>query len=153
VHPSILDACLQITAYKPYHRDFNQDVYYLPAGVDAVILHQPAKANYFPQHIYAHLKLSRWSPSSFPLKLLVTPLILNLFRLHDIQHRPHGSHWPCPLHACEHGGRETSDCTQASDFRSFGDRLAIHPANCEDVERRYVRKVRDPSISGIIRPT
>ncbi|KAF8898071.1 hypothetical protein CPB84DRAFT_1748077 [Gymnopilus junonius] len=62
LHPAILDACIQMTAYKPFHGDYDPNVYYLPAHVDAIIAHQPLKVNYFPAHIYAHIELKQWKP-------------------------------------------------------------------------------------------
>lgn len=62
LHPAILDACIQVTAYKPFHGNFDPNVYYLPAHVDAVIIHQPLRVGYFPAHIYAHVELKAWTP-------------------------------------------------------------------------------------------
>ncbi|OCH84204.1 putative polyketide synthase [Obba rivulosa] len=62
LHPAILDACIQVTAYKPFHGNFDPNVYYLPAHVDAVIVHQPLRAAYFPRHVYAHVELKTWYP-------------------------------------------------------------------------------------------
>ncbi|EGN93606.1 hypothetical protein SERLA73DRAFT_97544 [Serpula lacrymans var. lacrymans S7.3] len=64
LHPAILDACLQITAYKPFHGDFDPNVYYLPARVEAVIVHKALRPQYFPAHVYAHIKLGMWTPAS-----------------------------------------------------------------------------------------
>ncbi|KAF4610126.1 hypothetical protein D9613_010407 [Agrocybe pediades] len=62
LHPAILDACIQVSAYKPFHGDYDPNVYYLPAHVDALIVHQGAKQAYFPGHLYAHVQLKKWKP-------------------------------------------------------------------------------------------
>ncbi|KAH9914757.1 KR domain-containing protein [Fomitopsis serialis] len=64
LHPAILDACLHITSYRPFHGDHGPNNYYLPAHVDAVILHCPPRAHFFPEHIYTHTVLKKWTPSS-----------------------------------------------------------------------------------------
>ncbi|KAL6304755.1 hypothetical protein BKA93DRAFT_261672 [Sparassis latifolia] len=64
LHPAILDACFHIMTYRPFHGDFNPNVYYLPSFVDAIILHQPRRPKYFPAHVYAHVKLTQWTPDS-----------------------------------------------------------------------------------------
>ncbi|KDR73164.1 hypothetical protein GALMADRAFT_158296 [Galerina marginata CBS 339.88] len=64
LHPAILDACIQVSAYKPFHGDYDPNVYYLPAHVDAVIVHQQLKTAYFPAHLYAHVEMKKWKPTS-----------------------------------------------------------------------------------------
>ncbi|PPQ73012.1 hypothetical protein CVT24_001401 [Panaeolus cyanescens] len=63
LHPTILDACIQVTAYKPFHGDYDPNVYYLPAHLDAVVVHEPLKDGFFPAHIYAHVELKKWTPT------------------------------------------------------------------------------------------
>ncbi|KAL6298494.1 putative polyketide synthase [Sparassis latifolia] len=55
---------LDETLSQPFHGDFNPNVYYLPSFVDAIILHQPRRPKYFPAHVYAHVKLTQWTPDS-----------------------------------------------------------------------------------------
>ncbi|GBE89888.1 putative polyketide synthase [Sparassis crispa] len=64
LHPAILDACFHIMTYRPFHGDFNPNVYYLPSFVEAVVLHQPKQPKYFPAHVYAHVELTQWTPDS-----------------------------------------------------------------------------------------
>ncbi|KAJ3513618.1 hypothetical protein NLJ89_g2846 [Agrocybe chaxingu] len=64
LHPAILDACIQVSAYKPFHGDYDPNVYYLPAHVDAIIVHQALKPSYFPAHVYAHVELKSWFPDA-----------------------------------------------------------------------------------------
>ncbi|KAF8154856.1 hypothetical protein B0H34DRAFT_540683 [Crassisporium funariophilum] len=63
-HPAILDAAIQVSAYKPFHGDYDPNVYFLPAHLDAVIIHQKSKPSYFPSHLYAHVKLKKWIPNA-----------------------------------------------------------------------------------------
>lgn len=65
MHPAVLDACIQITAYKPFHANFAPNDYYLPSRIGELVLHQPPKAGYFPRHVYAHVQLRQWMPGEF----------------------------------------------------------------------------------------
>ena len=65
LHPAILDACIQVTAYKPFHGDYDPNIYYLPAHVDVLIVHQRLVQGYFPNHVYAHVELKKWVPGAF----------------------------------------------------------------------------------------
>ncbi|THU97992.1 hypothetical protein K435DRAFT_661853, partial [Dendrothele bispora CBS 962.96] len=40
IHPAILDSCFQVTVLRQLHGNFDLNVYYLPARVGAVFLHQ-----------------------------------------------------------------------------------------------------------------
>ena len=71
LHPAILDACLHVTGHKAFHGDFNPSTYYLPAHVEALVLHQPSQVSFFPAHIYAHIILKAWSPCECSLLLTV----------------------------------------------------------------------------------
>ncbi|TFK24574.1 hypothetical protein FA15DRAFT_756455 [Coprinopsis marcescibilis] len=60
LHPAILDACIQATAYRPFHGDFNPNVYYLPSRIDSFTVHQTLSKHLFPYHIYAHVEFQSW---------------------------------------------------------------------------------------------
>ncbi|KAG2004326.1 CurK protein, variant 2 [Coprinopsis cinerea AmutBmut pab1-1] len=62
LHPAVLDACLQVTAYKAFHGDYNPSAYYLPSKIDAFVVHQKPRRHYFPYHVYAHIQLKEWVP-------------------------------------------------------------------------------------------
>jgi hypothetical protein len=64
LHPAVLDACFQITAYRPFHGDFAPNNYYLPSRIGEIILHQPPKAGYFPPHVYGYVELTGWMPGA-----------------------------------------------------------------------------------------
>ncbi|CAA7270507.1 unnamed protein product [Cyclocybe aegerita] len=64
LHPAILDSCIQVSAYKPFHGDYDPNVYHLPAHIDAIIIHQALKPGYFPAHLYAHVELKKWLPDA-----------------------------------------------------------------------------------------
>ncbi|KAJ7638204.1 putative polyketide synthase [Roridomyces roridus] len=71
IHPAILDAAFQITAYRPFHGDFAPNNYYLPSSIGEVILHKPSKLNYLPSHVYAHVELLAWRPDSLQFNIAV----------------------------------------------------------------------------------
>ncbi|KAF7330994.1 putative polyketide synthase [Mycena venus] len=71
LHPAILDACLHILGYKPFHGDLSPDIYYLPAGVKTLLLHKPSTRDLFPPFIYAHFKLVSWSPNLMSFDIAV----------------------------------------------------------------------------------
>ncbi|KAJ7730966.1 putative polyketide synthase [Mycena maculata] len=71
LHPAVLDACFQITGYRPFLGDYAPNNYYLPSRIGEIILHQPSKAAYFPPHIYAHVELSGWMPDSVHFNVTV----------------------------------------------------------------------------------
>ncbi|KAJ7572119.1 hypothetical protein C8J56DRAFT_993487 [Mycena floridula] len=64
LHPTILDACFHVFNYRPFHGDFNENVYNLPANLKYLVLHRPWKKDYFPKFIYVHMTLETWSPGS-----------------------------------------------------------------------------------------
>ncbi|TFY67380.1 hypothetical protein EVJ58_g1650 [Rhodofomes roseus] len=72
MHPAILDACLHITSFRPFHGDHSPNGYYLPAHVDAVILHRSPRVHFFPDHIYTHTILREWTPSSVFYDITIT---------------------------------------------------------------------------------
>ncbi|KAJ7292447.1 thiolase-like protein [Mycena rebaudengoi] len=57
------------TAYRPFHGNFAPNTYYLPSRIIEMILDRPARAAYFPSHIYAHIELRIWEPG----KVYVSP--------------------------------------------------------------------------------
>ncbi|KAH9840916.1 putative polyketide synthase [Rhodofomes roseus] len=69
---AILDACLHITSFRPFHGDHSSNGYYLPAHVDAVILHRSPRVHFFPDHIYTHTILREWTPSSVFYDITIT---------------------------------------------------------------------------------
>ncbi|KZT12695.1 uncharacterized protein LAESUDRAFT_668561 [Laetiporus sulphureus 93-53] len=71
LHPAILDACLHAPAFKAFSGDFNTYVYSLPSRVDAVILHRPPREGYFPAHIYAHVTVCEWTPTSRTYNMMI----------------------------------------------------------------------------------
>ncbi|CCM02247.1 uncharacterized protein FIBRA_04328 [Fibroporia radiculosa] len=64
LHPAILDACIHITAYKPFHGNHDPNGYYLPAEIGALYIHLPHQPSYFPKHIYEHVVVRGWTPTS-----------------------------------------------------------------------------------------
>ncbi|KAF9795782.1 hypothetical protein IEO21_11072 [Rhodonia placenta] len=62
LHPAILDACLHMTAHRPFNGNYDQNAYYLPAHVDAVLLHRNLAEEQLPHHLYAHVVLKEWWP-------------------------------------------------------------------------------------------
>ncbi|KAJ7157757.1 putative polyketide synthase [Mycena filopes] len=90
LHPAILDACVQITAYRPFHGDFAPNNYYLPSHIGEVILYQPPKTGYFPAHIYAHVELIAWMPDSIHYNVaIVDDLGKHLCTLQNLQVAKH----------------------------------------------------------------
>ncbi|KAJ7628924.1 hypothetical protein FB45DRAFT_1004360 [Roridomyces roridus] len=63
LHPAILDACIHMTGYRPFHGDHAPNNYYLPSHVERMVLHEISKAEYFPSHVYSHVRLIGWTPS------------------------------------------------------------------------------------------
>ncbi|KAH9914224.1 thiolase-like protein [Fomitopsis serialis] len=55
---------------RPFHGDHGPNNYYLPAHVDAVILHCPPRAHFFPEHIYTHTVLKKWTPFCISVRVL-----------------------------------------------------------------------------------
>ncbi|PCH33723.1 hypothetical protein WOLCODRAFT_94052 [Wolfiporia cocos MD-104 SS10] len=74
IHPAIMDACLHITAFKPFHGNFDPNTYYLPASAEAVIVHRALEKGKFPPHIYAHVVLNKWTPGKCSLIYEITLL-------------------------------------------------------------------------------
>ncbi|OSX62600.1 hypothetical protein POSPLADRAFT_1055973, partial [Postia placenta MAD-698-R-SB12] len=62
LHPAILDACLHMTAFRPFNGNYDHNAYYLPAHVDAVILHRNVHEKPLPRHLYAHVVFKGWTP-------------------------------------------------------------------------------------------
>ncbi|KAJ6465896.1 putative polyketide synthase [Mycena vitilis] len=72
LHPAVLDACIQVSAYRPFNGDVDPTAYYLPSRIGELVLHQPSKPGYFPAHVYAHVKLSGWMPHGMRYDVTVT---------------------------------------------------------------------------------
>ncbi|PCH36322.1 hypothetical protein WOLCODRAFT_108541 [Wolfiporia cocos MD-104 SS10] len=90
IHPAILDACLHITAYKPFHGNFDPNTYYLPASSEAVIVHRALEKGKFPPHIYAHVLLTKWTPGSLIYEItLVDDDGRQLCTLHNFEAAKH----------------------------------------------------------------
>ncbi|KAJ7363860.1 acyl transferase domain-containing protein [Mycena albidolilacea] len=71
LHPAVLDACFHMSAYKPFHGDLNPDIYYLPSGVQKLVLHRPWKKDYFPVFLQAHIQLELWTPEIMIFDIVV----------------------------------------------------------------------------------
>ncbi|EEB86945.1 hypothetical protein MPER_15925, partial [Moniliophthora perniciosa FA553] len=72
VHPAILDACFHSSAYPPFTGDYNPFIYYLPAGVDTVLLHRPSTCYADMPFIYAYLKVIVWNPDSISQDIVIS---------------------------------------------------------------------------------
>ncbi|OSX62618.1 hypothetical protein POSPLADRAFT_1141091 [Postia placenta MAD-698-R-SB12] len=47
---------------QPFNGNYDQNAYYLPAHVDAVLLHRNLAEEQLPHHLYAHVVLKEWWP-------------------------------------------------------------------------------------------
>lgn len=54
-----------MTAFRPFNGNYDHNAYYLPAHVDAVILHRNVHEKPLPRHLYAHVVFKGWTPGSF----------------------------------------------------------------------------------------
>ncbi|KAK7042171.1 hypothetical protein R3P38DRAFT_307459 [Favolaschia claudopus] len=90
LHPAILDACFQITAYRPFNGDFAPNNYHLPSRLGKLILHQEPRAGYFPLHIYAYVELTSWMPESMLFDIILADdLGKRLCTLHNFEVAKH----------------------------------------------------------------
>ncbi|KAJ7192838.1 acyl transferase domain-containing protein, partial [Mycena pura] len=71
-HPAIVDAVFQVAAYRPFTGDFDPNSYYLPSRIMAMILHLPSAKNYFPAHVYAHVRAKGWTPDTMSFQGTIT---------------------------------------------------------------------------------
>ncbi|KAJ8495115.1 hypothetical protein ONZ45_g12996 [Pleurotus djamor] len=61
-HPAILDACLHVACFKPFHASTDPNTYHLPSSVGSVVLSAIPHMSVFPEVVYSHCKLKEWTP-------------------------------------------------------------------------------------------
>ncbi|ESK96774.1 hypothetical protein Moror_6646 [Moniliophthora roreri MCA 2997] len=72
LHPAVIDACIQASTFKPFQGEYSPFVYYLPAGVQTVQLHQPSRPHCCPRFFYSYLKITEWNIDSVLHDVILT---------------------------------------------------------------------------------
>ncbi|KAJ6539604.1 hypothetical protein B0H19DRAFT_1382247 [Mycena capillaripes] len=68
VNPAILDSCLHVLVHPAFTGDANQSTYYLPSGVQEVILHTNGK---MPATLYSYSTFRDWYPEQLIFDIVV----------------------------------------------------------------------------------
>ncbi|KAE9394813.1 CurK protein [Gymnopus androsaceus JB14] len=100
LHPAILDSCIQVCGQRSFHGNFCPNSYYLPAHLDALVIHGQIKPHYFPAHLYAHIILKHWSLAKMIYDItLMDDLGRPLVTLHGMTAERHSIHPILPKEA------------------------------------------------------
>jgi hypothetical protein len=66
LHPAVLDACFHVMVHPALTANADRNYYYLPAGVNSVILHDPDYVkSATPEFLYSYVKFKEWLPGMF----------------------------------------------------------------------------------------
>lgn len=64
IHPAILDACLHLGVHRMFTGNTNDHEYYLPSGVESVILHDSFFSKGMPEELFVHVRFKAWRPGN-----------------------------------------------------------------------------------------
>ncbi|KAF9466964.1 polyketide synthase [Collybia nuda] len=72
LHPAMLDACFHIMVHPALTANADRNYYYLPAGVNSVVLHDPSFVkSAAPEFLFSYVKFQEWLPDSISFDLVV----------------------------------------------------------------------------------
>ncbi|KAJ7325468.1 hypothetical protein DFH08DRAFT_787573 [Mycena albidolilacea] len=72
LHPVVLDSCLHALVHPVFTRNQDNTVYYLPASVEAVTLHESFMNRRLPPTVYGYARMCNWAPDSMTWDVAIT---------------------------------------------------------------------------------
>ncbi|KAJ8518631.1 hypothetical protein ONZ45_g4321 [Pleurotus djamor] len=90
LHPAIIDACIHMCCFVPFHGNDDPNVYYLPDAVGVAIVYDTSKLSSLPEQLYSHCILRSWTPNEISYNVVgYDELGEPLFSLSDLKLRLH----------------------------------------------------------------